>query len=157
MAHGSRSCYSELMGLRAIAATALFACLAIDGAGAASAAPPTMSGHYIATASGPSGVSTTSDWYFTPCGGGCASVAIAPGAPAFVLARLVNGQWTMDWSSDAVCPDGTRVPGALFSNDAWDPNTLAGTDSSSPITKWACGYQLRPYVTNSLQLTYASP
>jgi hypothetical protein len=145
------------MGLRTIAATALFAVVSIDAAGTASAASPTMSGHYIATATGESGVSATSDWYFTPCGDGCASVAVAPGAPAFVLARLLNGQWTMDWSSDAVCPDGTRVPGALVSNDAWDPSTLAGTDRSSPITKWACGYQLRPYVTNSLQLTRIGP
>jgi hypothetical protein len=169
MAHDSSSCYSESMGLRgvahgeikvvtatrAIAATALFAGLAIDGASTALAAPPTMSGHYVVTTTGGDGLSTTSDWYFTPCGDGCASVATTPGGPAFELARLLNGQWTLDWSSDAFCPDGSRVPGALFSHDTWDPNTLAGTDRSAP-TRQVCGYQVRPRVTNNIQLTQAS-
>lgn len=140
---------------RAIAATALFAGLAIGAASTVLAGPPTMSGHYIVTVTAASGMSTTGDWYFTPCGGGCASVATTPGGPAFELARLVNGNWTMDWSYDAVCPDGSRVPRALFSHDTWDPNTLAGTDQSTP-TMLICGYASRSSVTNDIQLTQAS-
>jgi hypothetical protein len=140
---------------RAIAAIALFASLAIDAASTVMAAPLTMSGHYIVATTADSGLSTTSDWYFTSCGDGCGLVATTPGGPAFVQARLLNGQWTMDWSSDAFCPDGTRVPGALFSHDTWDPNTLAGTDRSGP-TMLICGYGWKPSVTNKIQLTQAS-
>jgi hypothetical protein len=59
---------------RAIAATAMFAGLAI-GTASPAWADQTMSGHNIETVTDPSsGQSITNDWYFTPCGDGCASV-----------------------------------------------------------------------------------
>jgi hypothetical protein len=75
--------------LRAIVAAAMLTGLAVGAAGTACAAP-TMSGHYIMTATSESGLTTTSDWYFTSCGDGCASVAGTPGGPAFGQARLLD-------------------------------------------------------------------
>jgi hypothetical protein len=62
---------------RAMAATAMLAGLAAGTASTAWAGPsdrtPQMSGHYIETDTSENGQTTTSDWYFTPCGDGCAS------------------------------------------------------------------------------------
>ena len=99
--------------------------LAVGSAGTARAAP-SMSGHYVSTVTSESGETTTSDWYFSPCGEGCASVANTPGGPAFGNARMSNGQWTLVWHSDAFCPGGSRVPGVYVSYATWDPNTFAG-------------------------------
>ncbi len=142
-----------MTGPRGIFAIAVLAgWLAVGSAGTACAAP-TMSGHYISAVTSESGEITTSDWYFTPCGEGCASVATTPGGPAFGEARMFNGQWTLVWHSDAFCPGGSRVPGAYASYDTWDPNTLAGKDESvilGPI----CGSGGRPpRVTQQMQLT----
>ena len=79
---------------RAIAATAMIAGLAVGAASAAWADPPTMNGHYIRTVTSPAGQAINVDWYFAPCGDGCASVALTAGGEAFGQARLVNGQWT---------------------------------------------------------------
>ena len=89
-------------------------------------AAPVLSGHYVETETfPPTGQTTTNDWYFTPCGDGCASVA-SNGSP-LAQARLVNGQWRMDATADSVCSDGTRVQKAFSNHYTWDPNTLAGT------------------------------
>jgi hypothetical protein len=139
---------------RSFAVAATIAAVSVWAPSTASAAPM-LSGHYTMTATSESGATTTSDWYFTSCGQGCASVAATPGGPVFGQALLRNGQWTLFWSSDAVCPDGTSVPGALSSYDTWDPNTLAGTDESA-LNRQVCGYQLRPpRVTQEIQLTQA--
>ena len=128
--------------------------LAIGSAGTALAAP-SMSGHYISTVTSESGETTTSDWYFSPCGEGCASVANTPGGPAFGNARMFNGQWTLVWHSDAFCPGGSRVPGVYVSYATWDPNTLEGKDDSGIDTP-ICGSGGRPpRVTQQLQLTQA--
>src|SRR6516165_8018655 len=93
------------------AATVIFAGLAV-GTASAVWAETTLSGHYIRTETNPqNGQSVTDDWYATPCGDGCASLASTPGGPAISQARLVNGQWTLDSSVHTViCPDGTVVP-----------------------------------------------
>lgn len=137
-----------------VSVAVLAAWLAVGSAGIASAAP-TMSGHYVSTVTSDSGETTTSDWYFTPCGEGCASVANTSGGPAFGEARLFDGQWTLVWHSDAFCPGGSRVPGAYASYDTWDPNTLAGKDESG-LTMQLCGSLGKPLrVTQQLQLTQA--
>jgi hypothetical protein len=139
---------------RGIVITAMLTGLAVGAAATASAAP-TMSGHYIMTATAQSGETTTSDWYFTPCGDGCASVASTSGGQAFGQARLRDGWWTLVWHSDAICLSGSTVPGALSSYDTWDANTLAGTDESGPASTAVCGFGARPRVTQNLQLTQA--
>jgi serine/threonine protein kinase len=94
--------------------------------------PGQMSGHYIDTETyAPTGQTTTNDWYFTPCGDGCADAG-------FGQARLVNGQWTMEVTSNATCSDGSSVQNANTDYYTWDPNTLAGT--AQVTTKLAaCG------------------
>jgi hypothetical protein len=114
-----------------------------------------MNGHYVMTVTSDSGETTTSDWYFTPCGDGCASVAVTPGGSAFGQAQFRDGQWTLVWHSDVVCPGGTHIPGALSSYDTWDPDTLAGTDLAATTLKQTCGNDARLHATQRMQLTPA--
>jgi serine/threonine kinase PknH len=102
---------------------------------ASAAAANQMNGHYIETQTDPStgqpmtsaGQPVTNDWYFTPCGDGCASASVGgPNAGAVGQARLVNGQWTIDTAASVNCVDGTHVPNVFSSRRTWDPNTLAG-------------------------------
>jgi hypothetical protein len=87
-----------------------------------------MSGHYIKTTTDPTGVghTVTEDWYFTPCGDGCADVS-SPARGGSARAMLVNGQWTIDSTDDVVCKDGTTEGYGAQAHYTWDPNTLAGT------------------------------
>jgi hypothetical protein len=139
---------------RAVAA-AMFAGLAV-GAASTAWADTTMSGHYVRTQTETrSGRSDTTDWYFTSCGGGCASIAGTPGGQPFAQARVVNGQWTVDTTGEAsLCPDGSSVPNAESTHYTWDPNTLAGT-AQITIKVPACGYSAGFNWTNSLQLRQA--
>jgi hypothetical protein len=100
---------------RGFAAAAMLAGLAVGTAGTTWAAESTMSGHYLRTETDPqTGQSETDDWYATPCGDGCASLADTPGGPALSQARLVNGQWTLDSAVHTLsCPDGTVLPNAV--------------------------------------------
>jgi hypothetical protein len=140
---------------RGIATAAALAGWLIVGSAGTAWAAPTLSGHYISTVTSDSGETTDSDWYFTPCGEACASVANTPNGAPFGNARMVNGQWTLLWHSDAFCPGGTRVPGVYVSYASWDPNTLAGKDDSG-IDTLICGSGSRlPRVTQHLQLTQA--
>jgi hypothetical protein len=136
-----------------LAVAATFAALAVGAATPASAAPE-MSGHYIETETAASGRSTTNDWYFTPCGDGCASVA-PKGAKAFGRAQLVGGQWILDVTAEtAMCQDGTQVPNALSAHYTWDPSTLAGTvqtTADAPECGDPAGYQ----ATDNIQLRQA--
>ena len=138
---------------QAIAAAATFAAVAVGAAIPASAAPE-MSGHYIETETAASGRSTTDNWYFAPCGDGCASVA-RKGAKAFGRAQLVGGQWTLDVTGEtAMCQDGTQVPNALSAHYTWDPSTLAGTvqtTADAPECGDPAGYQ----ATDNIQLRQA--
>jgi hypothetical protein len=111
--------------MRGFAAAATFAAVAVGAASPASAAP-VMSGHYIRTATGPTGHTFAEDWFFTPCGDGCADMS-SPSVAGGARAMLVNGQWTMDSLSDVVCKDGTTEGNAANTHYTWDPNTLAGT------------------------------
>ena len=140
---------------RSFAVTAAFAAVAVGTAIPASAAPE-MSGHYIETetAAG-SDRSATDNWYFVPCGDGCASVA-RKGAKAFGRAQLVGGQWTLDVTGEtAMCQDGTQVPDALSAHYTWDPSTLAGTVQTTADTP-ECGDQAGYQSTDNIQLRQAS-
>jgi hypothetical protein len=119
-------------------------------------ATPTMSGHYLKTSTEPSSGKSTAaaDWYFTPCGDGCASLALTPGGQPYAQARLVNGQWAMDMKSDAFCADASTVPLANAAHYTWDPNTLAGTARDTQLLP-ACGYPAGYQYTNTIQLRQA--
>lgn len=136
------------------AATAMFAGLALGFATPASAAANEMSGHYTATITDVDGQAVTNDWYVTPCGDGCASLASAPGAQPFGQAQLANGQWTMDTVDNDDCSDGTTVPSAIVAHYAWDANTLAGTVQDS-LKVPACGQPVGFRFTNTLQVHQA--
>ena len=139
---------------RGFAATVIFAGLAI-GTASAAWADTTMSGHYLRNEAGQSGQLGTADWYATPCGDGCASIADTPGGPEVSKARLVNGQWTLASASHTLaCPDGTVVPNAVSGQYTWDPNTLTGTDQLTYKVP-ACGKPAGYQTTNSVQFTQA--
>jgi hypothetical protein len=138
---------------RGIAAAAMLAGLAV-GTASTAWADTTMSGHYIVTNTD-KGYSVTNDWYVTPCGDGCANVAVTPGGPAGSQARLDNGQWTMDINGgNAHCPDGTVVPNANSNHYTWDPNTLAGTVETT-LNVPACGGPAGYSHANDVQLRQA--
>jgi hypothetical protein len=136
-------------------ATVIFAGLAVGTASAASA-DTTMSGHYIRTETSPqTGQSQTADWYATPCGDGCASIASTPGGQELSQARLVNGQWTLaSVLHTLACPDGTVVPDAVSGQYTWDPNTLAGTVQLTYNVP-ACGNPAGYQAANFVQFTQA--
>jgi len=138
---------------RSFAVAATFAAVAVGVATPASAVPE-LSGHYIETETAANGRSATDDWYFAPCGDGCASVA-RKGVKAFGQAHLVGGQWILDVTGEAaMCPDNTQVPNALSAHYTWDPSTLAGTvqtTADAPECGDAAGYQ----VTDNIQLRQA--
>ena len=112
---------------RSFAVAATLAAVAV-GAPAPACAAPVMSGHYIKTTTYTTegGHPLTEDWFFTPCGDGCADMS-SPAAGGGARAMLVNGQWTMDSISDVVCKGGTTEAYAANTHYTWDPNTLAGT------------------------------
>jgi hypothetical protein len=138
---------------RSFAVVATFAAVAVGAASPASAAP-VMSGHYIRTTTGPTGGghTFTEDWFFTPCGDGCADMS-SPAAGGGARAMLVNGQWTMDSISDVVCQDGTTEGNAANTHYTWDPNTLAGAVQVIQ-NQGVCDHARQSY-TLSVQLTKA--
>jgi hypothetical protein len=124
-----------------LAVAATFAAVAVGAAPQAVAGAPEMSGHYTATvtpdfANGPQ--PQTLDWYFTPCGDGCAN--IASGAPSNPpgQAQLVNGLWNLRATDSFNCADGSSVPNAIDQNYEWDANTLLGTETVT-FQVAACG------------------
>jgi len=139
---------------RGFAATVIFAGLAV-GTASAARAETTMSGHYIRIETNPqSGQSATDDWYATPCGDGCASLASTPGGPAQSQARLVNGQWIVDTTGAPLrCPDGSVV-NAVSAHYTLDPNTLAGTVLLTYEVP-ACGNPAGYQTTNNVQVKQA--
>ena len=112
---------------------------AVNTTAPAGAPATTMHGHFMATYT-KNDKSTSVDWYFTPCGDGCASVAIGHPGSSPLQARLVNGQWTMDNKNDSArCPDGSFTSTGIFaSHFTWDPRTLTGTVQQT-LTQPACG------------------
>ena len=138
---------------RGIAVAATFAAVAV-GAASPAWADQTMSGHDIETVTDPSsGQSITNDWYFTPCGDGCASI-VSNGSP-LGQTRLVNGQWVMDVDGyPAGCADGSTVPNAATAHFTWDPNTLAGTQQITDKVP-VCGNPAGFTLTNNFLLRQA--
>ena len=141
---------------RSFAVAATFAAVGVStsvgvGGAAPASAAPEMRGHYVETETAANGRSATDDWYFTPCGDGCESVA-RKGVKAFGQAHLVGGQWVLDITGEAaMCPDNTQVPNALSAHYAWDPNTLAGTVHTTADAA-ECGDPAGYEVTDQLQL-----
>jgi hypothetical protein len=130
---------------RGFAVAAAFAAVPVGAAAPASAAP-VMSGHYIETETAPDGRSSTNDWYFTPCGDGCADVS-NPATRSGFRATLVNGQWTMDSTDNVVCSDGTTEDNSTSAHYTWDPNTLAGTVQRTQ-TQPVCGHAPKSFTYN---------
>jgi hypothetical protein len=120
-------------------------------------------GHYISTQINPQtgqpfmveGHPVTNNWYFTPCGDGCASATHTLGGPPVGQANLVNGQWVLDTTDEAECMDGTRVPNAITAHRTWDPNTLAGTVQTTGVLT-ACGVPPGANHNANIQLALAS-
>jgi hypothetical protein len=141
---------------RCITATAFLGGLALGLAAPAGAWGPAgpapfpadfdTNAHYIGTQIDPKtgqpliveGQPVHNDWYFSPCGDGCASAAHSPGGPPVGQANLVNGQWVLETTDAAECPDGTVVPNAVHGRRSWDPNTLVETIQTTGLVP-ACG------------------
>lgn len=145
---------------RGFATAAAFAALAVGAAGVASADPQNnahpgqLNGHYTWTTTTPNGQTTSGDYYFTPCGDGCASAASTPGGAVVGQAHLVDGQWTMDGTWSVTCSNGGPGGDSATYHDTWDANTLSGTDAitySGP----GCGNAAGRQQVNNLQLTQA--
>ena len=142
------------MGIaRGSAAFAMFAGLALALAAPASAAAP-LSGHYTETETYPDGRTVHTDWYFNPCGDGCAAVTGTPDGKPWGQAQIVNGQWTIDGAGGVDCEQGGDVPNAIKYHYSWDPNTLAGTVQITNNVQ-ACGNPAGYQETNQMQLTQA--
>lgn len=147
---------------RCIAATGFLAGLAL-GLAAPAGADFQPDGHYIGTQIDPKtgqpltveGQPVHNHWYFTPCGDGCASAAHTPDGPPVGQAHLVDGQWVLDTTDAAECPDGTSVPDAIAGHRTWDPNTLAETIQFTGILP-ACGSPAGVTHTVNGQLALAS-
>jgi hypothetical protein len=151
--HAAQRRHKIMTITRGIAVVATFAGVAV-GAARPAWADQTMSGHDIETVTDPSsGQSITNDWYFTPCGDGCASV-VSNGSP-LGQTRLVNGRWVMDVDGyPAGCADGSTVPNAAAAHFTWDPNTLAGTQQITDKVP-VCGNPAGFTLTNNFQLRQA--
>jgi poly(3-hydroxybutyrate) depolymerase len=146
-------------GLAMAAAIAVVA--ATSAAGCASTHPaapaaPVMKGHYTETTTNHvNGQTTHDDWYATPCGDGCAKIAVGEPKSPPVQAQLVNDQWSMDMVSNEVCPDGTKVPEAFSVHYLWDPHTLAGTVRTTNQIA-GCGDPAGHIGTQNIQLKQVS-
>jgi hypothetical protein len=154
---------------RCITATAFLGGLALGLAAPAGAWGPAgpapfpsdfqTNGHYTETQINPKtmqpftvhGQPVVNQWFFSPCGDGCASAARELGGQPLGQANLVNGQWVLDTTDGAECPDGTSVPDAIAAHRTWDPNTLAGTIQLSG-NKPACNFPPRDPETADMQL-----
>ena len=139
--------------VRGLAATAVFAGLAVGTAGTAWADDtPSMNGSYTETSTSPSGLSVTNDWTVSPCGNGCAYVKAGAGGG---MAYFRDGQWVLDTMNNLTCADGTFSQYATNAHMTWDPNTLEGTSEISYITG-ACGHPAGYKQTNHISLKASS-
>jgi hypothetical protein len=139
---------------RGITVAALIAGVA-SGTASTAWADQTMSGHYTKTETTQvNGLqNTTYDWYFSPCGDGCANVTVN-GTPG--QAHVVNGEWTMDFPvGNVTCADGTFNPASRTAQYTWDPNTLAGT-AQVTTTAAVCGLPAGYTFTDNIQLRQAA-
>jgi hypothetical protein len=152
---------------RCITATAFLAGLGLGLAAPAGAWGPAApfpadfqtNAHYTETQINPKnnlpfkvhGHDVVNQWFFIPCGDGCASAARTQGGQALGQANLVNGQWVLDTTDGAECPDGTSVADAISGHRTWDPNTLAGTVQTTG-KEGACGFPAGEPETADIQL-----
>lgn len=120
---------------RGLAATAVFACMAVGSASPAWADTPTMSGSYTETVTTPSGKTIDNSWTVNSCGVGCLWVKAGLGASQ---AKLVDGQWVMDTMSNVSCADGSYTLYGTTTHTTWDPSSLAG-ESDHTYVMGACG------------------
>lgn len=67
---------------------------------------------------------------------------------------MVNGQWTLDTTSNAGCSDGTTAYQVLNSHYTWDPDSLAGTVQVTFRTP-ACGNPAGTTSTDSIPFRHA--
>ena len=139
--------------VRGLAATAVFAGLAVGTAGTAWADDvPTMNGSYTETSTSPSGLSVTNDWSVSPCGSGCVYVKAGAGGG---MAYLRDGQWVLDTMNNLTCADGTFNQFATNAHMTWDPTSLEGTSEISYITG-ACGKPPGYHQINQIKLKASS-
>ena len=131
-----------------LAATAMFAGLAVGAAGTVWADTPTMNGSYTLTATTPAGATFTTSWTVSSCGDGCVFIKAGAGGSQ---ARLVDGQWVLDTSNNVNCADGSYVQYATTSHMTWDPNTLAGTAQQTYVVP-ACGHPAGYTTTDQIQI-----
>lgn len=105
---------------------------------ASQTAAPQMQGPYKVIA-GPPGTPPVT-WIFTPCGNGCAAVAME-GSSQQATARYINLNWTIDVHTTGAlqCGDGTHVPGTA--HYSWNPDTLQGRYWSTADSSRPCGYE----------------
>lgn len=106
----------------------------------ARAADQSFIGHYTAVHTSSSGLTLVDGWDVSSCGTGCAEIT---GEKTFFQMLLNDGRWTMAFSNDTVCPDGTRVLDSQDTFYSLDANTLRGTVLVT-YTKPACGDDLIP-------------
>lgn len=121
---------------RRLAATAMFAGLALAPAGTAWADTPTMDGSYTETATTPAGATFDTSWTVNSCGDGCIWIKAGAGGSQ---ARLIDGQWVLDTMNNVKCADGTYTQYATTSHTTWDPATLKGTVHHTYVVP-ACGH-----------------
>jgi hypothetical protein len=135
---------------KSFAIAASFATVAV-GAAIPASADLEMSGHYTMTYS-----EHTDDYYFTPCGDGCASVTDTPGGKPFGTAHFNDGKWTLvDPDTDVSCDDGSTVEHAATSVKTWDAKTLTGV-SHVTEKKAICGESEPEAYDNNFTLKKAS-
>jgi hypothetical protein len=137
---------------RLLAATAMFAGLAVSAASTAWADTPTMDGSYNAVMTGPTGKKFTTPWTVNACGDGCLRITAGLG---WSQAHLVDGQWVLDTMDNVSCSDGSRSLYGANAHLTWDPNTLAGTAEHTYITG-ACGRPPGYSQTDQLEIKQAS-
>jgi len=140
---------------RALAATAMFAGLAVGAAGTARADPPTMNGNYTETSTSPSGRSTTTDWTVQACSDGSYGCIYVKTGAGGGQAHLIDGQWVMDTMGNLLCPDGTFLQYVTNAHITWDPNTLAGTSQITYMVP-ACGQPAGYTQTNQISFKQSS-
>jgi len=137
---------------RRLAATAMFAGLAVGAASTAWADTPTMNGNYTLTSTSPTGQKLVTNWAVNSCGDGCVYIKAGSGGSQ---ARLVGGQWVLDTMNNVSCADGSYVLYATSAHITWDPTTLAGTARHVYVIP-ACGRPPGYAETDQIQIKQAS-
>ena len=105
---------------------------AADSASTSTTSAPEFAGRYKVTYE----AGATATWTVTPCGAGCANIAIRPetesgglplGAPSTTQAHLENGNWSIAElvPKGFVCDDGTETD--MDATYSWNATSLEGS------------------------------